>query len=139
MLRTLLVTLAALALAGCAAAPEITPAPPASSLAAPDAPADGVLLSALGYTNAPAGFSVPRSVEITDRIDSYNNVTLVFTAPSGQVMADYLRDHLPAAGFRITAERDQSMLFTDDHWQGALTAQGEVAALSLRTDRERND
>lgn len=138
MLRTSLALLAALALAGCSAAPEMAPAPPPPSTVVTEAPEGGVLLSQLGYTNAPAGFSIPRGAEITDRIDAYNNVTAVFTIPSGQEMAEYLRTHLPDMGFEVTADRNQSLLFTDGHWQGALTTQGGLAALSLRTDRETN-
>lgn len=134
-----LVAAGALALTSCAAAPELQPAPPPPSTVATEAPEGGVLLSQLGYTNAPPGFSIPRGAEITDRIDSYNNVTLVFTIPSGQEMAEYLRANLPAMGFEVTADRNQSMLFTDGHWQGALTTNGPYAAISLRTDRETTD
>lgn len=95
-----------------------------------------MLLSTLGYTNAPEMFSVPVGAEITDRIDSYNNVTAIFTVPSGQELADYLRAQLPGMGFDITADKNQSMLFTNGHWQGALTTSGPYAAISLRTDRE---
>lgn len=139
MLRISLALLATLALAGCAAAPELQPVPPPPSTLVTEAPEGGVLLSQLGYVNAPPGFSIPRGAEITDRIDSYNNVTLVFTIPSGQEMAEYLRTNLFDMGFEITADRNQSMLFTDGHWQGALTTNGPYAAVSLRTDRETSD
>lgn len=97
-----------------------------------------MLLRELGFTHAPAGFAIPLGAQITDRIDAYNNVTLIFTIPTGQEMAEYLRANLPAMGFEVTADRNQSMLFTDGHWQGALTTTGGLAAISLRTDRERN-
>ncbi|MDO5676971.1 MAG: hypothetical protein Q4G35_05635 [Propionibacteriaceae bacterium] len=127
---------AALALAGCSAAPASPPEPPAPSVTVTAAPDGGVLLSDLGYQNGPQGFSVPNGTEITDRIDSYNNVTLIFTAPSGEDVAQYLRANLTTMGFEITADDNGSMLFTNGHWQGALTSTGGLAAVSLRTDRE---
>lgn len=136
MLRLALALTAALAVVGCAAAPEPPPPAPTSTSTATTAPEGGALLSEWGYTHAPAGFSLPRETEITDRVDAYNNITAVFTAPSGEVMAEYLRAHLVDMGFEITADRNQSMLFTNGHWQGALTTNGPHAAISLRTDRE---
>lgn len=137
MLRIGLALLAVLALAGCSAARGIAPAPPPSSVTVTAAPDGGVFLTELGFTHAPAGFSIPLGTEITDRIDAYNNITAVFTLPTGQEMAAYLREHLTGMGFEITADKNQSMLFTDGHWQGALTTTGSLAAISLRTDRER--
>ncbi|MCG6567036.1 hypothetical protein [Tessaracoccus sp. ZS01] len=136
MQRIGIALVAALALVGCSAAPEPTPSAPESSPLVSDAPEGGVLLSSLGYVNAPEMFSVPLHASITDRIDSYNNVTAVFSSPSGQDIAAYLRENLASMGFTITADKNQSMLFTNGHWQGAFTTSDSFAALSLRTDRE---
>lgn len=136
MQRIGLALLGALALAGCSAAPAPPTPAPTPTMVVTEVPDGGVLLSSLGYTHAPAAFSVPLGAEISDRIDAYNNVTAVFTAPPGQEVVEYLRANLPAMGFEITADRNQSMLFTDGHWQGAFTTSGSYAALSLRTDRE---
>ncbi|GAA4898992.1 hypothetical protein GCM10025789_16290 [Tessaracoccus lubricantis] len=127
---------AALALVGCSAAPEPAPSTPAASPLVTEAPEGGVLLSSLGYANGPEMFSVPASSAISDRIDSYNNVTAVFTAPSGVEIAHYLRENLAGMGFEITADANQSLLFTNGRWQGAFTTSQAYAALSLRTDRE---
>ena len=62
-------------------------------------------------------------------------VTAVVVSPSGAEVAEHLRTALPAAGFTITADGADSLLFEGGAWQGAFTVNGEVAALSLRTDR----
>lgn len=139
MQRIGIALVAALALAGCSASPDTPPASPTTAPTVTAAPDGGVLLRDIGYANAPEMFSIPRGAEITDRIDAYNNITAIFTIPSGQEMAEYLRAHLPGMGFEITADANQSMLFTNGNWQGALTTNGGLAALSLRTDREDKD
>ena len=140
MQRIGLALVAALTLTGCGAAQPVAPTPtPSPSITVSEVPDGGVLLSSLGYSHAPQGFSVPLHSVISDRIDAYNNVTAVFTAPPGQDIVTYLRANLAGMGFEITADRNQSMLFTDGHWQGAFTTSGSYAALSLRTDRETPD
>lgn len=135
--RAAIVGAAALAgLSGCSAAGQPVPPSPSPSVAISVAvPDGGVTLRDLGYTNAPDGFSVPNDVEITDRVDAHNNVTAVFSAPAGIEIAGYLRDHLPAMGFEVTADKNQSLLFNNGTWDGAFTTSGSTAALSLRTDR----
>ena len=124
-----------LSLAGCSAAPAPEPtSSPTQPASATTAPPGGVLLSALGFTNAPPGFSIPADSFITDRIDAGNNVTLILTAPAGIEIAGYLREHLPAMGFEITADKNQSLLFHSATHDGAFTTSGSTAALSLRTD-----
>ena len=121
---------------GCSAAPPPGPSSPSTSpAAATTAPDGGVLLRDLGFANAPQGFSVPRESVISDRIDAANNVTAVFTAPEGDGIAAYLREHLGSMGFEITADKNQSLLFRNDAFDGAFTTAGSTAALSLRTDR----
>lgn len=92
-------------------------------------------LSDLGFTNAPAGLSVPRGAEISDRVDSANNVTVVMTAPSGLEVADYLRSALPQLGFTITGDAQNSLTFEGGGYQGAFTTSRGYSALTLRTDR----
>ncbi|AQP45021.1 hypothetical protein [Tessaracoccus flavus] len=135
--RILAAIAAALVLAGCSAEP--LPSPPTS----PDAsesvplavPADGVRLRDLGFLHAPSGFTVPEGLTIIERVDAANNVTAVVRTSDGGRIADYLRQHLPAMGFTITADRDLSLRFTDGTHDGAFTVTGDLAALSLRTDR----
>ncbi|VEP39390.1 hypothetical protein TLA_TLA_00798 [Tessaracoccus lapidicaptus] len=126
---------ALLAVTGCAAAPASTPGPNPAPAAAATAPAGGVLLTDLGFTHAPAGFSLPRTVVIDEAINAGNNVTVVLTQPSGAEVADYLRRHLDAMGFTITADGGGSLLFESATHDGAFTVTDGLAALSLRTDR----
>ena len=97
-------------------------------------PSDGVLLSSLGYEYAPAGFSVPSDSIIAERVDQENTVVAVFTAPSGENVAGYLREALPGQGWEITADGNDSLLFERGEEYGAFTVTGENAALSLRWD-----
>lgn len=135
MQRISLALVALLAVAGCSTAPTPTPAPSMTVSAPAEAPADGVLLSDLGFVNAPPGFSIPRGADIEQEVDSANNVTVVLAAPAGDEVADYLRRNLPAMGFTITADANGSLLFESAVHDGAFTVTGELSALSLRTDR----
>jgi hypothetical protein len=133
--RITLALVALLAVAGCSSAPVPTPSPSTTVSVPAEAPADGVLLSDLGFVNSPPGFSIPRGADIEQEVDSANNVTVVLTAPAGEEVADYLRRNLPAMGFTITADANGSLLFESAVHDGAFTVTGELAALSLRTDR----
>lgn len=135
MQRITLALVALLAVAGCSSAPVPTPSPSTTVSVPAEAPADGVLLSDLGFVNSPPGFSIPRGADIEQEVDSANNVTVVLTAPAGDEVADYLRRNLPAMGFTITADANGSLLFESAVHDGAFTVTGELAALSLRTDR----
>ena len=133
--RITLALVALLAVAGCSAAPGPAPSPSVTLEAPTQAPPDGVLLSDLGFTNAPPGFSVPRDAVIEERVDSANNITVVLSAPPGEDVAAYLRRHLPAMGFTITADAGGSLLFESAVHDGAFTLTDGLSALSLRTDR----
>lgn len=137
MSRIALALVALLAVSGCSSAPVPTPSPtPSVTVSAPSgAPADGVLLSDLGFVNAPAGFSIPRGAVIEEQVDSGNNITVVLSAPSGDDVAAYLRRNLPAMGFTITADAGGSLLFESAVHDGAFTVTDALSALSLRTDR----
>ena len=91
MQRITLALVALLAVAGCSSAPVPTPSPSTTVSVPAEAPADGVLLSDLGFVNSPPGFSIPRGADIEQEVDSANNVTVVLTAPAGEEVADYLR------------------------------------------------
>jgi len=94
-----------------------------------------VSLTSLGFTHAPAGLSLPVGATLTERTDAANNITAVLSAPSGLDVLAHLRATLPAAGFQITADEGNSLLFTDGTWDGAFTVSGALSALTLRTDR----
>ncbi|MFT3887363.1 MAG: hypothetical protein QM713_04265 [Arachnia sp.] len=135
MHRILIALVSVVLLAGCAGAPVADPPSPPAKTAPATVPDGGVFLTALGFTYAPAGLSVPASSILDQGTNATNNITAVFTGPGGAEIADYLRANLPAAGFEITADADDSLIFTDGAWQGAFTATGPLAALTLRTDR----
>ena len=123
-----------LALSGCTTPPP-QPATPEVTWTA-SAPADGVTLTRLGFRNGPADFWLPSGVVIRDRVDLEANITVTITSPGGAELAAWLRRNLPAAGFEITADGQDSLLFRRGQWQGAFTLTAALSALSLRTDRE---
>lgn len=124
---------ATLTVVGCGAAePTMQPAPSASvAVSVPD----GGRPVQLEY--APTGLSVPSDAIVEQEIDQVNNVTLVFAAPTGAELAAYYRAALPQMGFTITADNNNSLLFENEHWQGAFTASGQTCAITFRTDWER--
>ncbi len=125
-----------LAATGCTTPPPVIPSEPAAS-STRSAPSDAVSLAELGFSHGPAELWLPRSITITQRVDLATNVTLVVISPSGPELAQWLREILPAAGFTITADGQDSLLFERDHWQGAFTTtDDDLSALSLRSDRE---
>ena len=134
MRRTAAGVLAFLALAGCTPPPP-QPATPEVTWSA-SAPADGATLAQLGFGNGPTDFWLPSGVVIRDRIDLESNVTVTITSPGGAELAAWLRRNLPAAGFEITADGQDSLLFRRGQWQGAFTVTEGLSGLSLRTDRE---
>ena len=134
MRRTAAGVLAFLALTGCTTPPP-QPATPEVTWSV-SAPADGATLAQLGFGNGPTDFWLPSGVVIRDRIDLESNVTVTITSPGGAELAAWLRRNLPAAGFEITADGQDSLLFRRAQWQGAFTVTAELSALSLRTDRE---
>ena len=123
-----------LALSGCTTPPP-QPATPEVTWTA-SAPADGVTLTQLGFRNGPAEFWLPSGVVIRDRVDLEANITVTITSPGGAELAAWLRRNLPAAGFEIKADGQDSVLFRRGQWQGAFTLTAALSALSLRTDRE---
>ena len=123
-----------LALSGCTTPPP-QPATPEVTWTA-SAPADGVTLTQLGFRHGPAEFWRPSGVVIRDRVDLEANITVTITSPGGAELAAWLRRNLPAAGFEITADGQDSLLFRRGQWQGAFTLTAALSALSLRTDRE---
>lgn len=136
-MRRVLAGVACLALlAGCSGQGPGQPEPTPTAHVTEPVPDDGVLLGDLGFRHAPEGVSIPRGAVVTERIDQTNNVTLVMTAPSGTELAGYLRGSLPDQGFEITADGNNSLLFTRGRWVGAFTTQDGYSALTLRTDRE---
>lgn len=128
--------LACVLLAGCAPPePMMTPAPRVEHTA--PAPAGERLLS---LQFAPTGFTIPERATTAEIIDQVNNVTIVFATENGRegaAIAEFYRRRLPGMGFEITADGGGSMLFSDEHWQGAFTVGDSVAAISFRTDWER--
>ncbi len=84
----------------------------------------------------PRGLTAPEGAVEEHRVDQVNNVTIVFSAPTGAELAAHYRRVLPQLGFRITGDRNNSLTFEDDQWKGAVTAAGSYSAITLRTDWE---
>ena len=123
----------ALASGGCAASyPAPSQLVSASPSSAARTPADGVTLASLGFTNGPSYLLVPRGVVIKERVDQPNVVTLVLTWPDGPTVARYLTGNVEAMGFRLVASSSDSVVFADDHWDGAFTSVDGLAGLTLR-------
>lgn len=127
--------LVALLLAACTATPH-QPAPTPAPEVSATVPVGGVSMRQLGFRYAPPGVSLPAGTRVVERVDLANNVTAVLDAPAGTSVAAWLRQHLPEAGFTITADGADSLLFHRMPWQGAFTVTDGLAAITLRTDRE---
>lgn len=119
-----------LVLVGCgAAAPEPTPTPTGSL-----EPASGVIsLAEKGYGQGPAALiPVPDDVAITQYVDQPNVITASFAQPDGAAIAEVLRTNLPGAGWKITADTPEAILFTRPGWDGAFTISENVSAVTVR-------
>lgn len=133
--RRMLATLACLLLVGCGAQTQPNPEPvPLPTMATPEVPDGAVALASYGFQYAPEGFMVPGTSIIEDKVDQTNTVVAVFTAPSGADLNAFLRQSLPAAGWKITADGKYSLLFERGELRGAFTVSGPLAALSIRSD-----
>jgi hypothetical protein len=95
-------------------------------------PSDGWLLSDYALKHAPYGFSVPAALQPSIKIDQENVVTLGLTPEDGLAVHAYLLEHLEAMGFELDGRSDDSLVFHDAHWEGALTVAAQTAALTLR-------
>lgn len=123
-----------LLVAGCATGAPPTPAITDFPATAAVTQAGGVPLRDFGYRNAPADLMVPAGARITEAVDQPNNVVAVFDKPAGAVIAAFLRAGLPAQGWVITADGDDSLLFERGAVTGAFTVTGELSALTIRSD-----
>jgi hypothetical protein len=115
--------------------PSRSPAPTASSTAAPTLPADGVSLQALGFLNGPVQqFSLPRSAVLSAAVDQANNVTAVLSKPSATEVAAYLRRALPVTGFTVVEDDPAglAMTFSGHGWTGSFTGNETTSAVLLR-------
>ena len=134
-----LVLAALVALTGCSAGPPLpagtTPTPTPSVQPSVVAPADGVSLASLGFTNGPVTrVFLPLDVQASARVDQPNNVTLVMRQPPPAELAAYLRRTLPANGFTLTADdrATTTLTFAGFGWTGSFTGDAAASALLLR-------
>lgn len=81
--------------------------------------------------NGPDPFSLP---DVTPRevIDQPNVVTLILTPDEGRITHDHLLANLQAMGFEIVGTSQDSLVFENPSWEGALTTTNELSALTLR-------
>lgn len=123
-----------LGLAACGA--EEQPVPTIERSASPTSTAlpDGaVSLTTLGFRNGPTQeVFVPKSAELSYRVDQPNVVTLIFAQPSGPKLVEFYSISLPARGFTVTGFSADSLTFTRPGWEGSFTSTDEVSGLTLR-------
>ncbi|MCI1747519.1 MAG: hypothetical protein LKI24_05100 [Acidipropionibacterium sp.] len=143
--------LVAVALAGCGSPADAGGAPgaartsvsssaaasPAASPSSPTQPAasDGIeasTLRAMGFGNGPGEFPLPADLIIDYQVDNPNNITLVIDPSQGGQTYRFLRSRLRDAGYVISADGQQSLVFSGKGWEGAYTVSNGVAALTLR-------
>lgn len=134
MIRRLLATACCLAVVGCSAVVPEPFEPVPSPTAAVTVRGDSVLMQSLGFSFAPAGFSLPATSVITQGVNQENTVVAIFEEPDGAVMAAYLRETLPDDGWTITADADDSLLFERGELRGAFTVNQGSTALAIRWD-----
>ena len=139
-LALLVGVLAPLSLAGCGAAGS-RPDGSAASAPAPAPtptvalPADGVSLSALGFTTGPVDrVFVPIGAQVSSRVDQPNNVTVVMTSPPAAELTAFYRRTTAANGFTLTADdpATTTLTFTGFGWTGTFTGDSQASALLLR-------
>ncbi len=134
MIRRTLAAACCLLVVGCGAAPAASAPVTTPATISTFVPADAVTLVSLGFTYAPADFYVPASAVLVESVNQSNNVVAVFSAPAGADLAAFLRSNLPAQGWTITADGNDSLLFDRGQLGGAFTVTGGLAALTIRSD-----
>jgi len=92
----------------------------------------GVTLADLGFQHAPADFRVPTGLELSERVDQENVVTLVVPGTQGSALYEFVRAELSSVGFTLAAVSDDSLIFGAPGWDGAFTMDDQVAGLTLR-------
>ena len=119
-----------LMLVGCgAAAPEPTPTPTGSFEPSPGT----ISLAEKGYEQGPSALiPIPDDAAITQYVDQPNVITASFSQPDGAEIAHVLRADLPGAGWEITADTPEAILFTRPGWDGAFTISENVSAVTVR-------
>lgn len=123
----------ALLLTGCAAAPPQAPSPVTSS---PRTPVPGGrTLAQFGVRNGPAELALPPTTQPELVVDQENVVTLQVSAPDGAQWVRWFATTVEAEGFTITARGQNSVLFENEHWRGAVLG-GDHPAITLRSTRQ---
>lgn len=125
-----------LVLGGCSHPAATAPASPSAS-SMPAAPGDStsVGLNVYGITHGPGDFRLPAGLVVLDTMDQPNVVTLVLGPDAGTFLADWLRQHLPDAGYRVDAAGHGSVVFHGSTWSGSFTSDTRLAGLTLRRNR----
>lgn len=121
---------ASLALAGCSGAAPATQdsTPPVVSSAVPPG---GQPLGQLGIEHGPF-LTLPVGIRPTRTIDQPNVVTILVSTADGAKVIAHLKANLAKQGWTVTAESDDSLIFTTQGWEGAFTMSDDLAGLTLR-------
>lgn len=119
-----------LVLVGCGATvPKPTPTPTGSFEPSPGT----ISLAEKGYEQGPSALiPIPDDAAITQYVDQPNVITASFSQPDGVEIAHVLRADLPEAGWEITADTPEAILFTRPGWDGAFTISENVSAVTVR-------
>lgn len=133
--RALVAAVALVAVGGCAASPLPAPTPSVSQTTAaptPTLPPGGIFLTDLKFTNAPAGFSIPARTQPMHGYNIPDIIDVIFTGSDGPIVHDYLVANLASMGYTITAMSSDSIVWSNDSWDGAFTMTADRAGLTLR-------
>ena len=133
--QAILVAAGCLLLAGCSAASNGTFGTAEPPIPAVVTPSQGRSLSDAGFANGAAPLVwLPTGTRLTYTADQPN--LLIVTGESSQAsqVEEYLRQTLPGLGWRITAEADGGLMFTQGEWHGAYALGTDSWALTVRND-----
>lgn len=124
--RQLIVLVAAIAvLTGCSAVPDYDPPAPDATITA-SVPPGGMSLRELGGDQGPVdAVTIPRSHQLRVATFQVNVVNLVFVAPDAGELAEWFRTTLPEAGWTITTDSNDALIFTGHGWDGVFTPMGD--------------
>jgi len=115
---------------GCSSSGSFIPPPPEPTTA--PLPTGGVYLTELGFSYAPAAFSIPASAKMITGYNIPDLINVIFTGADGPAVHDYLMQNLAGMGFTVTASSNDSILWDNDVWAGAFTMTADQAGLTLR-------
>lgn len=90
-------------------------------------------MRSLGWTYGPVDrVLLPADITVDQRVDQANVVTAVGRPAAAAAVLAALTQNLPSDGWTITAAGGGSLVFGDDHYDGAFTSDASAWALTIR-------